>query len=70
MDTIFSDDGALTIEAFCEKYSVSRASAYREIASGALVAKKRGSRTLIPNDKARQWLAALPLKAPAASQAA
>ena len=46
--TATPDDGALTIDAFCEKYSTSRATAYREIASGALIAKKRGRNTLIP----------------------
>jgi hypothetical protein len=59
-ETATPDDGALTIDAFCEKYSTSRATAYREIASGALIAKKRGTRTLIPIHCAREWLAALP----------
>ena len=60
--TATPDDEALTIDAFCEKYSTSRATAYREIASGALIAKKRGTRTLIPIHSAREWLASLPGK--------
>ena len=53
-------DGALTVEAFCEKYNVGRTSFYEEVAAGRLQARKRGARTLISRDEARRWFNGLP----------
>ncbi len=54
------EDGAFTIEEFCELYGVGRTAFYEEINSGRLIAKKRGSRTLIPRSNARAWFELLP----------
>jgi hypothetical protein len=53
-------DGAFTIDSFCERYGQSRSSAYREINAGRLVAKKRGARVLIDRAEARRWFEGLP----------
>jgi hypothetical protein len=55
-----NQDGALTLDGFCEIYGQSRSSAYREINSGRLVAKKRGTRVLIDRGEARRWFECLP----------
>ena len=65
---------ALSINEFCDRYSTGRTRAYEEIAAGRLRAVKAGRRTLIPEDSAEAWLAALPdskgePKAPAVSSA-
>jgi hypothetical protein len=57
---ISNTDGAMTIRAFCDRYSIGRTSFYEEINSGRLIAKKRGGKILIPLDNARVWLEALP----------
>ncbi|MGA8692624.1 MAG: helix-turn-helix domain-containing protein [Xanthobacteraceae bacterium] len=53
-------DGALTVEEFCRCYRVGRTVAYEEIGAGRLIARKRGSRTLIARDEARRWFRGLP----------
>jgi hypothetical protein len=53
-------DGALTVRAFCDRYSIGRTAFYEEVNSGRLIAKKRGGKILIPLTHARAWLAALP----------
>jgi hypothetical protein len=53
-------DGALTVRAFCDRYSISRTVFYEELNSGRLIAKKCGGKTLIPFANARAWLEALP----------
>jgi hypothetical protein len=53
-------DGALTIEEFCRCYRMGRTTAYEEINAGRLIARKRGSRTLIARDEARRWFRSLP----------
>ena len=53
-------DGALTVRAFCDRYSIGRTAFYEEINSGRLIAKKRGGKILIPLASARAWLEALP----------
>jgi hypothetical protein len=53
-------DGALTIEKFCRCYRVGRTVVYEEIGAGRLIARKRGSRTLIARDDARRWFRSLP----------
>lgn len=40
---------------FCDLYSISRASLYREIAAHRLVVFKRGRRTLIAQGDAEAW---------------
>jgi excisionase family DNA binding protein len=50
---------ALSIQQFCGRYSIGRTKAYEEIAAGRLRAVKVGRRTLIPEDSAEAWLAAL-----------
>jgi excisionase family DNA binding protein len=51
---------ALSINEFCSLYSIGRTKAYAEISSGRLRAVKAGRRTLISEDSAEAWLAALP----------
>jgi excisionase family DNA binding protein len=51
---------AFSISEFCSLYAVGRTKAYAEISSGRLRAVKAGRRTLIPEDSAEAWLAALP----------
>ena len=53
------DDGAFSIDAFCEWAGIGRTATYEEINNGKLCAKKRGGRTLIPKQSARDWLANL-----------
>lgn len=50
---------AISIELFCERYGVGRTKVYEEIKFGRLKAVKLGSRTLIPVDRAEEWLANL-----------
>jgi len=53
-------DGAFTLDKFCERFDQSRSSAYREINAGRLAAKKRGARVLIERAEARRWFSNLP----------
>jgi hypothetical protein len=53
-------DGAITVRAFCDRYSIGRTAFYEEINSGRLIAKKRGGKILIPLTNARAWLETLP----------
>ena len=55
------EEGAFSIEEFCVWAGIGRSAAYEEINDGRLVARKRGSRTLIPRAAARRWLENLPL---------
>ena len=57
-------DGAISLPQFCEWASIGRTTAYAEIKSGRLRAKKCGSRTLITWVDARQWLSQLRSKSP------
>jgi excisionase family DNA binding protein len=54
------DEGAYTVEEFCQRFGIGRTSFYDEVNEGRLTAKKRGSRTLIERAEARRWLASLP----------
>jgi excisionase family DNA binding protein len=45
----------LSIRAFCDRYSVSRAHAYRLLARGELTAVKMGDKPLIPFEVAEAW---------------
>ena len=53
-------DGAFSIEAFCAWAGIGRTAAYEEMKAGRLRAKKRGARTIVPRQHAREWLASLP----------
>lgn len=55
-----SAEGALEVSEFCSQYRISRSAFYEEIRAKRLIAKKLGSKTLIPRTSARAWLAALP----------
>ena len=52
--------GALSIDQFCTDNAISKATAYRQIASGHLQACKVGARTVITRAAAQAWLDALP----------
>lgn len=60
------EPGALTIDEFCRWARAGRTMAYAEIKAGRLRAVKIGSRTVIPMENARAWLASLPQRASAA----
>jgi len=49
------EDKPYRIMEFCEKYSISRATFYREVAANRLIAFKRGRRTLIAHRDAEAW---------------
>lgn len=52
--------GALSVEEFCKENAISKATAYRQIASGHLQAHKVGARTVITRSAAQAWLESLP----------
>jgi excisionase family DNA binding protein len=52
---------AMSIAAFCQRYDTGRTTAYQEIKSGRLRARKLGKRTLITEDDAEDWLQRLPM---------
>lgn len=58
--------GAQTVEQFAVDHSISRTTAYAEIASGRLKARKVGARTIIIPEDAAKWRRALPTFKPAA----
>jgi excisionase family DNA binding protein len=58
---------AFRIEEAAELAGIGRTQMYEVVQSGALVARKRGCRTLILPDDLRAWLAALPTVAEAAA---
>ena len=60
-----NDPAAFTIAEVCERACIGRTSLYAAIASGDLVARKRGRRTLILAEDLRKWLKAMPAKAAA-----
>jgi excisionase family DNA binding protein len=51
---------AFSVGVFCRRYGIGRTNAYQEIAARRLRAVKVGRRTLITQDAAEAWLAALP----------
>jgi excisionase family DNA binding protein len=59
-----ADDGAFTINDFCEWASIGRTLAYELINRGAIRAIKLGGKTLIPKADAKAWLASLPAYRP------
>lgn len=52
---------ALSIDEFAQRYGVGRTTAYQEISSGRLRARKIGKRTIIGVDDAEEWLHRLPV---------
>jgi excisionase family DNA binding protein len=51
---------AYTVEEFCRSYGIGRTRLYELFKSGAIEARKCGSKTLIPRASAEAWLASLP----------
>jgi excisionase family DNA binding protein len=51
---------AMSIAEFCQRYGPGRTTAYEEIKSGRLRARKVGRRTIITDDDAENWLRQLP----------
>lgn len=54
------NQGADSIEAFCERYQIGKSTTYVEIKAGRLKAVKVGRRTLIPHNASAEWFKSLP----------
>jgi excisionase family DNA binding protein len=52
---------AMSIAEFCERYGPGRTKVYEELKSGRLRGRKIGSRTIITEDDAEDWLRSLPV---------
>jgi len=52
----FMEKEALRVSEFCQRYSISKASFYRETASKRLNIVKRGRSTLVTRREAERWL--------------
>jgi Helix-turn-helix domain len=61
---------AMSLQDFCETYSIGRTKAYEEINAGRLRARKAGRRTIITADDAEDWLSRLPALEEALDEAA
>lgn len=55
-----SPRAAYTVEEFCRSYGIGRTRLYELFKSGAIEARKCGSKTLIPRAAAEHWLNSLP----------
>lgn len=51
---------AFDVLGFCQRYGVGRSTAFKEMAAGRLKARKSGRRTIIMDEDAAAWAAALP----------
>jgi hypothetical protein len=51
---------AMSVDGFCKGYGIGRTKAYEEINAGRLKARKAGTRTIIAEDDAEEWLSLLP----------
>ena len=51
---------AMSIAQFCDRYGVGRTKAYEELKCGRLRGRKIGTRTIITEDDAEDWLRHLP----------
>lgn len=49
----------MTVSDFCNRYSISRTSLYREVAAGRLMIRKFGSATRIARGDAEAWAGGL-----------
>jgi hypothetical protein len=58
------EPGALSVDGFCARFGVCRVTAYSELKTGRLNARKLGRRTLIDVAEARRWFDALPQLTP------
>ena len=52
---------AMSIDEFCSRYGPGRTKVYQELKSGRLRARKIGTRTVIAEDDAEDWLRRLPV---------
>ena len=52
---------AMSVAQFCQNYATGRTTAYQEINSGRLRARKCGKHTIITEDDAEDWLRSLPV---------
>lgn len=52
---------AMSIDEFCSRYGPGRTKVYQELKSGRLRARKIGTRTVIVEDDAEEWLRHLPV---------
>jgi hypothetical protein len=52
---------AMSIVEFCNRYGLGRTRAYEEMNSGRLRGRKIGTRTIITDDDAEDWLRNLPV---------
>jgi len=50
---------AYRVSEFCQRYIISKASFYREVAANRLHIIKRGRTTLITHDEAERWFEAI-----------
>lgn len=55
-----SEQRALSLNEFCERYGIGRTTAYQEIKDGRLRGRKCGKRLIITEDDAEEWLRNLP----------
>lgn len=53
-------DAVFTVDEFCKRHDMCRATFYNLLKSGRLKAKKRGARTIILASQEQEWLNALP----------
>lgn len=56
----WANQRAMSIARFSEEYAIGRTKAYEELKSGQLRGRKIGSRTIICQDDAEDWLRQLP----------
>lgn len=55
---------ARTVKEFCRAYGIGKTMAYELFADGKIETRKIGSRTLVIEESARQWLRSLPILLP------
>lgn len=58
---LVSERGMFGVDDFCSWAGISRATFYREVAAGRLVARKIGRKTVVPPTEANRWAEALPV---------